>query len=109
MIVPCLTLCPLEMPGAKSAAWAQKKYVPFGVVVGGGGGVGGGVGAGGVGWVGGGVGTVAVGRGRVDGGLVGVGGDVGGGAVVVVGGGTIWARACQMAAAPKAMVTSTTI
>src|SRR5438309_11135802 len=77
------------------------------VVVGSGGG--GWVGGGGFGWVGGGLGTVVVGRGRVDGGLVVVGGDVGGGAVVVVGGGTIWARACQMAAAPKAMVTSTTI
>jgi alanine dehydrogenase len=58
--------------------------------------------------VGGGLGTVVVGRGSVEGGFV-VGGDVCGGAVVVVGGGTIWAWACQMAAAPKAMVANTTI
>ena len=43
----------------------------------------------------------------MDGGLV-VGGDVCGGAVVG-GGPTIWARACHMAAAPNAMVASTTI
>ena len=79
------------------------------VVVVGGGCVGGGcVGGGGFGWVGGGFGTVVVGCGRVDGGRV-VEGDVCGGAVVVVGGPTIWARACQTAAAPKAVVASTTI
>jgi hypothetical protein len=54
------------------------------------------------------LGTVVVGRGRVEGVAVVGGGDVWGGAVVV-GGGTIWARTCQTAAAPKAMVVSTTI
>jgi hypothetical protein len=75
---------------------------------------GGGVGCG-RGWVGGGwvgcgfsPGVVVVGRGIVGAGLV-DGGDVSGGAVVVGGGPTIWARACQMAAAPKAIVTATTI
>src|SRR5437588_3710848 len=228
MTVPCLTLWPLEMPGAKSLAWAQKKKVPLGisrytslpptgsslkrtvpsftarigvppaaktslpwcmwkvgvnrgmsqssdqlakpatgkwpkpmliaswgvspkssrgrrasispavllggvrltaliwawasagtvwdpglvvvVVVGPGGGwVGGGwVGGGGLGCVGGGFTTVVVGWGSVEGGLV-VDGDVCGGAVVVGGGVMICARACLMAAAPKAMVASTTI
>jgi hypothetical protein len=59
------------------------------------------------GCVGPGFGTVVVGRGTVGGGLV-VGGDVWGGAVVV-GGGQTWAWACQRAAAPKAMVLSTTM
>src|SRR5437016_5467817 len=135
MIVPCLTVCPLEIPGAKSLAWAQKKYVPLGmsrwtaliwawasggmvcelgltvvVVVGAGGGgaaVVGGVVLGGC--VGGGLTSVVVGCGRVEGALV-VGGDVWGGAVVVSGGGpTIWAWACQMAPAVKAMALSATM
>src|SRR5947209_12436463 len=59
------------------------------------------------GWVGGGLGTVVVGRGTVGGGLV-VDGDVWGG-VVVVGVGQTWAWACQMAAAPKAVVVNTTM
>jgi hypothetical protein len=53
------------------------------------------------------LGTVVVGRGTVGAGLV-VGGAVWGGAVVV-GGGQTWAWACQRAAAPKAMVLSTTM
>jgi hypothetical protein len=60
------------------------------------------------GWVGGGLTTVVVGWGRVDGGRV-VVGAVSGGDVVVGGGPTSWAWACQMAAAPKAMVVNTTI
>lgn len=61
------------------------------------------------GCVGGGLTTVVVGWGRVEGALV-VGGDVSGGAVVVSGGGpTIWAWACQRAAAVSAMAPSTTI
>ena len=82
------------------------------VVVGaaGGGGGGGWVAGGAFGWVDGGVRSVVVVCGRVEGGAAVVGGgDVGGGAVVELCGGTIWARACHMAAAPKAMVTSTTI
>jgi hypothetical protein len=79
------------------------------VVVVGAGWVGGGwVGGGGFGWVGGGFGTVVDGCGRVDGGRV-VEGDVCGGAVVDGGGPTSCASACQMAAAPKAVVASTTI
>jgi hypothetical protein len=54
------------------------------------------------------LGTVVVGWGSVEGGLV-VGAEVSGGAVVVGGGPMIWARACHMAAAIKAMVASTTI
>ena len=61
------------------------------------------------GCVGGGLTSVVVGCGRVEGALV-VGGDVWGGAVVVSGGGpTIWAWACQMAPAVKAMALSATM
>jgi hypothetical protein len=62
-----------------------------------------------VGGVVGGLATVVVGWGRVDGGFVVVGAPVVGGAVVVGGGPTSCAWACQMAAAPKAMVHSTTM
>ena len=60
------------------------------------------------GCVGPGLGTVVVGRGTVGVGLV-VDGDVCGGAVVDGGGPMTWARTCQMAAAPKAVVLSTTM